>query len=201
MGHTHYNEIATMAMSSTPPLGQPGQIEEGPPGFSLTVIDGYVVSWKFKPRGPWPLIMDTSPSDHRLITHPESSRHVVRGQINIRARAWDHRDIVSAFCSVDNAPPQPMRPAGKGFWQPAWDSSQVADGLHSIRVAVAADSALAQDEIAILVSQSGQYTAPARQPVNYENNIGAWPERGILGTQLGPNENGTKGPWPSWRGK
>ena len=169
----------------------------------------YVVSWKFKPRGPWPFIMITSPSDYRLIAHSESSRHVVRGQVNIRARAWDSRGIVSVFFSVDNAPPQPMRPVGSGFWECAWDSSQAADGLHSIRVEAAAaiaaevtaDDARAQDEIAILVSQSGQYTAPARQPVNYENNIGAWPERGILGTQLGPNENGTKGPWPSWRGK
>jgi hypothetical protein len=44
------------------------------------------------------------------------------------------------------------------------------------------------------------YTPPPRSPIDYENAIGAYPAKGILGTQLGPNQNGTKGPWPSWRG-
>ena len=38
---------------------------------------------------------------------------------------------------------------------------------------------------------------PARRPVDYENALGEWPEKHILGTQLGPNENGH--PWPPHR--
>lgn len=37
--------------------------------------------------------------------------------------------------------------------------------------------------------------------VDIENTVGPWPEKGVLGTQLGPNENGGKGPWPSWRSR
>lgn len=33
---------------------------------------------------------------------------------------------------------------------------------------------------------------PAGSPIDEENAIGAWKERDILGTQLGPNKNGKK---------
>jgi hypothetical protein len=64
-----------------------GQIEEGPPWFSITVIDDDVVSWKFKERGPRPSVMITSPADERLITTPERASHLVRGSVSIRAGA------------------------------------------------------------------------------------------------------------------
>ncbi|HEX4165566.1 MAG TPA: hypothetical protein VHZ55_08830 [Bryobacteraceae bacterium] len=58
----------------------------------------------------------------------------------------------------------------------------------------------AGDEIAIPVSQTGESAASARRLIDFKNATGAYPASGILGTQLGPNENGAKGPWPSWRG-
>ncbi len=84
-----------------------GQIDKGPPGFSIITLDHNIVSWKFKELDTWPFVMITSPADKNLIT----------------------------------------------------DSSKA-------------------DE---------------------DNAIGAYPNKGILGTRLGPNKNGTKGPWPSWR--
>lgn len=44
-------------------------------------------------------------------------------------------------------------------------------------------------------------TLDPRSSVDHENAIGAYPVKGIPGTELGPNEKGTKGPWPSWRGR
>jgi hypothetical protein len=41
------------------------------------------------------------------------------------------------------------------------------------------------------------YSAPPRYAIDYKNAIGAWPEKHILGTQLGPSENGRH--WPSRR--
>ena len=46
------------------------------------------------------------------------------------------------------------------------------------------------DRVRILVNQKAQYNQPARRPVDYENAAGEWREKHILGTQLGPNENG-----------
>jgi Icc protein len=44
----------------------------------------------------------------------------------------------------------------------------------------------------VLTNQSGRYAAPPRRPGDHTNAIGAYLEKGILGTQLGPNKNGRK---------
>lgn len=201
MGHTHYNELANDGRTIYATTRSTGQIEEGPPGFSITVIDEDVISWKFKQRGAWPFVMIASPSDYRLITRPGSPNQVVRGKIKIRAKALDERGIGLVTCSIDGSDPQPMHKTDDGFWEVAWDSRGHSDGRHTIRADVEAGDASAFDEVSILVSQSGEYRRSERDSIDYENTIGAWPLKGIVGTQLGPNENGTKGPWPSWRGK
>lgn len=86
MGHTHYNELANDGQTIYATTRSTGQIEEGPPGFSLTLIDDDVVSWKFKEHGPWPFVMITSPADEKLIIRPESPNHVVRGIVRCEAR-------------------------------------------------------------------------------------------------------------------
>jgi Icc protein len=76
---------------------------------------------------------------------------------------------------------------------PQLNSAEVADGAHSITVlARCADGRMAADTISVLTSQSGRYDAPARMPGDSVNAIGAYLEKGILGTQLGPNKNGRK---------
>lgn len=67
------------------------------------------------------------------------------------------------------------------------------DGVHRITVrAQRPDGAEASDTISVLTSQSGRYQPPQRQPVDDANAIGAYLEKGILGSQLGPNKNGRK---------
>jgi len=201
MGHTHYNELANDGHTIYAVTRSTGQIEEGPPGFSFTTVDGDVISWKFKPRGTWPFVMITSPSDENLITRPESSHHVVRGVVPVRATMWGASAVSAVSYSVDELSPRPMHFA-HGHWSVEWDSSEVPDGSHRLAIhAVTEAGRTAQDAISILVNQAGQYKAPLRSAIDYENAIGAYPAKYVLGTQLGPNENGTKGPWPSWRGK
>ena len=195
MGHTHYNELANDGHTIYATTRSTGQIEEGPPGFSITTIDGDVVSWKFKERGPWPFVMITSPADGKLITRPTSACHVVRGIIPIRAKVWGKRLRGELTCSIDGGRPRKMRQA-QDHWELRWDSTEVPDGVHQISFGADGE---AGDTISVLVNQSGRYTPPHRSPIDYENVIGAYPVKCILGTQLGPNENGTKGPWPSWR--
>jgi len=196
MGHTHYNELANDGRTLYAATRSTGQIEEGPPGFSITVIDEDVVSWKFKERGGWPFVMLTSPADERLIT---SARHVVKGLVPIRAKVWGRLALSSVVCCVEGGLPQRMQLRGD-CWECSWNSQSVPDGVHSVVVtAETLEGLRASDEVSILVNQAGQYHSPSRREIDYENAIGTWEGKGILGTELGPNEKGTKGPWPSWR--
>jgi 3',5'-cyclic AMP phosphodiesterase CpdA len=192
MGHTHYNELANDGHTIYATTRSTGQVEEGPPGFSVTTIDDDVVSWRFKPLGEWPLVMITSPADERLITDAASRNQVVRGKIPIRARAWGP-EIRSVQVTVDGGNPREMTRDDDQTWSQDWETRTVGDGVHVLRVeAVGIENGA--DEIRVLVNQSGQYQAPARSQIDYENVLGAWPEKHITGTQLGPNENGRH--WP-----
>jgi Icc protein len=194
MGHTHYNEIANDGRTIYAATRSTGQIEEGPVGFSVANLDGGVVSWKFAPLGEWPLVMITAPADQAFIIDPTQPNQVVRGMTEVRAKAWDAKGIVSARCRIDDGPWQPMWQIGTGpMWSRSWNSAEVEDGLHNITVlAQCADGRMEVDMISVLTSQSGHYNAPARKPGDSVNTIGAYLEKGILGTQLGPNKNGRK---------
>jgi hypothetical protein len=83
-------------------------------------------------------------------------------------------------------------------WDAEWDAEQLVDGPHELTVSARdADGHKANDRIVVSVNRRGEYAPPARQETDYENAIGAWAEKHILGTQLGPNENGH--PWPPRR--
>jgi Icc protein len=192
MGHTHYNELANDGRTIYAASRSTGQIEEGLAGFSVTTLDDGVVSWKFKPMGEWPLVMVTSPADRRLIVDPTSVAQVVRGPIEVRARVWGE-----AVREVElNA--APMKARGDGIWSAAWNAEEYADGLHELTAtAKTSDGRTGSDRIQVLVGKAGKYNATVRSDVDYENAFGAWPEKHILGTQLGPNENGHG--WPPRR--
>jgi Icc protein len=194
MGHTHYNEIANDGRTIYAATRSTGQIEEGPVGFSIANIDDGVVSWKFKPLGGWPFVMITSPADWAFIVDPMQADQLPRGTIEVRAKAFDGRGVVFAQCRIDDEPWRPMSRIGRSpMWRCTWKSIDTADGLHRIAVKVQSTNGCeAMDTISALTSQSGRYQAPPRQPGDNTNVIGAYPEKGILGTQLGPNKNGRK---------
>jgi 3',5'-cyclic-AMP phosphodiesterase len=197
MGHTHYNELANDGRIIYATTRSTGQIEEGPAGFSVTTLDDGVVSWKFKPIGEWPLVMVTSPADERLIIDPSSPSQVVTGSPQVRARVWGS-SVQNVTLKVDAGKPIPMSALDGSTWVAAWDAGQLANGSHEIRViARDADGRTANDRITVYVNHRGEYAPPARREPDYENAIGAWAEKHILGTQLGPNENGH--PWPPRR--
>jgi 3',5'-cyclic-AMP phosphodiesterase len=194
MGHTHYNEIANDGRTIYAATRSTGQVEEGPVGFSIANLDDGVVSWKFKPLGGWPFVMITSPADQAFIIDPDQPEQLVRGVTEVRAKAWDALGIVSAMCRIDDGLWQPMRRVGtSAAWGCAWDSREFADGVHHLTVRVkTADGRDASDTISVLTSQSGRYEMPQYRPGDDANAIGAYPEKGILGMQLGPNKNGRK---------
>lgn len=193
MGHTHYNEVANDGRVIYAATRSTGQIEEGPVGFSLTCLDGDTVSWKFKAlSAPWPFVMITAPADRDLLT---AELGPVRGTVEVRARAWDGSGIARAFCRVDDGGFQPMfRTDDAAVWRWEWDSTQVADSEHRLTVRAENTAGEAgEGTVTVLCQQAGVYEPPARSPVDLANSIGAHPDKGLLGTQLGPNKNGH--PW------
>ena len=195
MGHTHYNELANdggtifMATRST------GQIEEGPPGFSVAAIDSGVVSWRFHPlQDGWPLVLITNPADHRLITDHGSPHQVVRGPLRIAAMVLGMTAAGRVHASIDAGPEFAMASDGHtaGLWR-AEPKDALADGLHRLTVCAEGETGVASDAITFVVSHDGRYEPPPRIGDGSDRDaVGAWPDKHILGTQLGPNRNGRK---------
>ncbi len=194
MGHTHYNELANDGRTIFMATRSTGQIEEGPAGFSVAALDGGVVSWRFQPLdAPWPLVLITSPADHRLITDPACPAHVVRGACRIAAKIWGGAPIAQASASIDGGAAIALTadPADASYWH-ATTSEDLADGLHRLTVsATACDGSHGSETIVFLSDQQGHYAEPPRHRDGSDrDSIGAWPEKHLLGTQLGPNRNG-----------
>jgi Icc protein len=186
MGHTHYNELANdggtvfMATRST------GQVEEGPPGFSVAAVDGRTVSWRFKPLdAAWPFVLVTQPADRRLAT---DAGQVMRGPFTARAKVLGDAPIMSVEAQVDGGGWTAMAsvPGEAALWEVRCEQP-------GARVRVRArDAQGRQDEDAVEPALSG-WTAPGRAADGSDRDrVGAWPERGIFDTQLGPNRRGKK---------
>jgi 3',5'-cyclic-AMP phosphodiesterase len=197
MGHTHYNELANDGRTVFMATRSTGQIEEGPVGYSVAAIDAGVVSWRFAPLDQSePLVLITRPSDFRLIVDPGAPDQVVRETLRVRAKVWTAADVRHVFARVDDGEgialaPDPNDPS---LWEASEDIRTLSDGRHALTVE-AGDTAgrAGQDTIAICVARSGPHTPPSRIGDGSDRDtVGAWPEKGILGTQLGPNRNGRK---------
>jgi predicted phosphodiesterase len=183
MGHTHYNEISNDGRTIYAATRSTGQIEEGPVGFVFVAIDGGVVNWRFKPlASSWPFAMITSPADRRLATAgPQSTKP---GEI--RASAWGAVPIARAEFRIDGGEWHPMYGGDRGRFAASHAGSNDRFKLE-VRVV---DQEGATDVDAIEVGPA----LPARNghTGSDTSTIGAWPERHLFGTQLGPNRNGRK---------
>ncbi len=186
MGHTHYNEIARDEATVYSSTRSTGQIEEGPVGFSIINIDSGCVSWKFKDLASTdPFVMITSPADWRL-TPQTSSMHSAARQL--RVKVWSAQTIRAVNAEIAGQEPILLEQIpGANAWQ---GPNTPLEGCSRIRViARVEDSQEGIDEIELQNIASPQLRIARR---DQHNVIGAWPERGIQGTQLGPNKNGRK---------
>ncbi len=186
MGHTHYNELANdggtvfMATRST------GQVEEGPPGFSVAAIDDRTVSWRFKALDDaWPFVLVTQPADQRLMADAGPR---VDGAFTVRAQVLGDQLVTAVEVQVDDGPWQPMALSSddKALWQ-----ARCADPGDTVRVR-ARDAAGRTDTDAVQPARSGWRSPPRKADGSDADRIGTWPERGLLGTQLGPNRKGKR---------
>ena len=190
-GHTHYNELVNHQGVVYAATRSTGEVEEGPPGFSFGVLDFSVVSWHFKPVDTaWPVVLITSPSDHRLITDPSLPDQAPSGTIRVRAKVFGGA-IDGVAARVDRGGQVEMTEEAPHVW--CGTIPDVADGLRALQVeAITADGNIKRDAIQVLM-RSGEFSHDIRRTKhrNFEP-VGHWPERSILGSQLGPNKNGRK---------
>jgi Icc protein len=190
MGHTHYNELANDGRTIFAATRSIGQVEEGPPGFSLTAIDRGAVSWRFKPlASSWPFVLITSPSDQRLDTKLSSSGVKANRPFEVRARGWGGRKIDEVACRIDAGVWREMSlSTSNRTWRLNRDAPAQAFRL-DVR---AIDSTGISDTDTVDVDNTRSAQGARRADGSDVDAIGAWLSKGILGTQLGPNRNGRR---------
>ncbi len=185
MGHTHYNELTNDGRTIFMATRSTGQIEEGPPGFSIAAVDGGGVSWRFKTLDQaWPFVLITAPVDRRLVTGLGNTRPA---PFIIHAKVVGDAPIETVEVSVDDGPWLPMAPISgiTAMWQ--------ISAAHNARIRVRARDSLGRVDEDQVAPAEPRCTPPARHADGSDaDRIGAWPQKGIFGTQLGPNRNGRK---------
>ena len=183
MGHTHYNELANDGSTVFMATRSTGQIEEGPPGFSVAAVDEGAVSWRFKEiEHAWPFVLVTHPVDRRLAVRDDA----VDGAFTVRAKVLSDQPVTSVEASADGRSWKPMQPLAsvQALWTTSFD-----EAAENVEVR-ARDRTGREDHDTIELRRRGMLL-PTRAACGSDRNaIGAWPEHGIVGTQLGPNRSG-----------
>jgi 3',5'-cyclic-AMP phosphodiesterase len=184
MGHTHYNELANDGRTIFAATRSTGQIVEGPVGYSIATIDQGIVSWRFKALDdPCPFVVITAPADHRLMRHPGQA---IDGSCEVRALVFGAKPVKSVACLVADVWTT-MTPAPGGR---IWTASVPMADERLAAITVEAVDESGRPGRHTIQAPTGRFVRPAR-PRNGSDaaTIGAWPENGIFGTQLGPNRN------------
>ncbi len=176
-----------------------GQIEEGPPGVSIAAVDGDCGSWRFKPLDRvWPFVLATRPVDRRLLVTANQTvggPFVARAKVVGDAPVEAHRSrrpgrgapVEAVEVQVDDGDWQPMTPRPG---DPSLSEARCAT-QGGVRVR-ARDARGREDEDQVEPAPVG-WTPPDRAADGSDRDrVGAWPAKGIFGTQLGPNRSGRK---------
>lgn len=188
MGHTHYNEVSNDGTILYTATRSTGQIEEGPVGYSVATLDRGTFSWHFVPLGAPSLVAITHPADERLLS-PRTSSPISPSAIQIHAKTWFVNKVVDVHIHTEKFATELTSIDGI-FWTGTLDCRRLPIGTVELR-------AVAHDETGTHCSSSirlrlGEWPTRDFALVDQENAIGEWLERGLLGTQLGPNKNGKK---------
>lgn len=186
MGHTHYNELSNDGRTIFAATRSTGQIEEGPVGYSIATLDGGVVSWRFRALDDgFPFVVITAPADHRLI-RGEDQR--VGARCTVRALVFGASATRRVACRVEGGEWAEMaRADGSDLWSADLD----LPGDRLVGIEVHAVDALGRPGVHAIRAAGPGFAPPHRAARGSDaDSVGAWPENGIFGTQLGPNRNG-----------
>jgi Icc protein len=185
MGHTHYNELANDGRTVFTATRSTGQIEEGPVGYSIITIDDGVVGWRFRALDdPFPFVAITSPADHRLV---RGADHAVDSECGVRALVFGARGIKSVACRSGGEWVAMTCDARNNLWAARLPIPAEPLVLLTVR---AVDESGRPAEHTVTAAARGYDPVIRRRDGSDAASIGAWPENGIPGTQLGPNRHG-----------
>ncbi len=172
----------TAAPSSWPPA-RPGRSRKGPPASPSPPSTAGASSWRFKPLDTaWPFVLVTRPADSRLATAPAET---AAGRWSGR-RCWATRRSTPWQLHVDDGAWRPMQPfPSTACGRPC------SDGRPTPCRAGPRRSRAGRTRTG---SNPHRPATPPDPPADGSDRdrIGAWPEKGIVGGQLGPNRNGRK---------
>jgi len=138
--------------------------------------------------------MITSPADERLLTNQEAAPRIEIKKMTVRVKAWRDRKLLRGYAELGDQRVDLEQLANSAVWQAHLNTDRLPDRISLLTAHFTdEDGKSAQDAIRVVVNaSSGQYKPATRLAGDNENIIAAWPEHGILGTQLGPNKNGRK---------
>ena len=188
MGHTHYNELANDGRTVYAACRSTGQIEEGPVGYAIVALDRGGVAWRFKELDrSWPFVLITAPGDRRLaFDAPRADDRRAGPTPEIRALVLGSAAVTRCEYSIDGGPWHPMRADGGGRYRARLDGPSGAG-----RIAVRAQDADGGTDEDAVEPAGPRAPLPVSKGVGSDADaVGAWPEKGLFGTQLGPNRNG-----------
>ena len=141
--------------------------------------------------GNLPVVIITSPADERLITDDAQLDSSGSKQLRVRAKVWGRAAINEIKASIGGKEVSMQRVAGTKVWEATLHSDHLESGTQPLQViAMDADGQSATDEILVLIGTDMPHRRRAER--DQDNALEAWPEHGLLGTQLGPNKNGRK---------
>ena len=145
------------------------------------------MSWRFRELGDaFPIVLITAPADRRLATDRDDSDHRPVGTCDVRTSVLGGYPIVRCTCRLDGREAHAMKPTGGNRYGL---TLTLHDGARSITVE-AEDETGSIGRETIELAGDGDLAADRRADGSDADAIGAWAERGIFGTQLGPNRNG-----------
>ncbi|WP_429499462.1 metallophosphoesterase family protein [Robbsia andropogonis] len=192
-GHTHYNELLNDGYVIYAATRSTGQIEEddGYPGFAVVAVDGPAVSWKFhRLDAGFPFVMITQPSDRRMY-RKHFGLYATEAKAQVRVLV-SNDDVVSVSADLDGVHFALARVADEpGVWQAPLPA---VTSMHRRALSVTArtaDGRIGQDAIELPgADEADRNPSPPDSLGTDVHAVDAWPEHGIIGSQLGPNKNG-----------
>ncbi|QXV64241.1 metallophosphoesterase [Mucilaginibacter sp. 21P] len=182
MGHTHYNEVANNGETIFTATRSTGQIEEGPVGYSVISVYNGAVSWMFKNLiDPFPMVLVNWPVDKRLLN---DSEQLVGDEFEMIVTTLGAKAIKEVECNVGSGESIKLTNTGN-LWQASINANQNAFSLE-----ITATDVTGRPGKWSLQPATASYQLPVRKKDGSDaDTIGAWPENGLMGTQLGPNSN------------
>ena len=129
--------------------------------------------------------MITSPPDEQFITDPNLHGHISEAAIRIRAKVWFATPVERVTATLASLTFPLINIPGSRVWECLVDRTSLPDGVYDLAVTAGDETNI----IRIVLGRSA-YIPPQRAAQDQDTAFEAWPERGLLATQLGPNKNG-----------